>query len=76
VRPFKEPITRERRDSFQVGMIAGALNLYRAFAPERRALVGQPGLGTIRRPKVGRSEPCPCGSGKKFKKCCGGVTFH
>ncbi len=21
-------------------------------------------------PKVGRSEPCPCGSGKKFKKCC------
>jgi SEC-C motif-containing protein len=22
-------------------------------------------------PKVGRNEPCPCGSGKKFKKCCG-----
>lgn len=21
-------------------------------------------------PKVGRNEPCPCGSGKKFKKCC------
>ena len=21
--------------------------------------------------KVGRSEPCPCGSGKKYKKCCG-----
>lgn len=21
--------------------------------------------------KVGRNEPCPCGSGKKFKKCCG-----
>jgi len=20
---------------------------------------------------VGRNEPCPCGSGKKFKKCCG-----
>jgi len=28
---------------------------------------------TIRRegPKVGRNDPCPCGSGKKFKKCCG-----
>ena len=28
---------------------------------------------TVRRemPKVGRNEPCPCGSGKKFKKCCG-----
>jgi preprotein translocase subunit SecA len=23
-----------------------------------------------RRPKVGRNDPCPCGSGKKFKKCC------
>ena len=23
-------------------------------------------------PKVGRNEPCPCGSGKKHKKCCGG----
>ncbi|HEY4930271.1 MAG TPA: DUF1186 domain-containing protein [Terriglobales bacterium] len=22
-------------------------------------------------PKVGRNEPCPCGTGKKFKKCCG-----
>ena len=21
--------------------------------------------------KVGRNEPCPCGSNKKFKKCCG-----
>lgn len=25
--------------------------------------------------KVGRNEPCPCGSGKKYKKCCGG-TVH
>ena len=31
------------------------------------------GSGTIRReePKVGRNDPCPCGSGKKFKQCCG-----
>ena len=25
--------------------------------------------------RVGRNDPCPCGSGKKFKKCCG-VTVH
>lgn len=25
----------------------------------------------VRSTKVGRNEPCPCGSGKKFKKCCG-----
>jgi SEC-C motif domain protein len=23
------------------------------------------------KPKAGRNEPCPCGSGKKFKRCCG-----
>jgi uncharacterized protein YecA (UPF0149 family) len=21
-------------------------------------------------PKIGRNDPCPCGSGKKYKKCC------
>jgi len=25
-------------------------------------------------PKVGRNEPCPCGSGKKYKKCCGATV--
>ena len=25
----------------------------------------------LEQPKVGRNDPCPCGSGKKYKKCCG-----
>ena len=25
----------------------------------------------VRVQKVGRNDPCPCGSGKKYKKCCG-----
>ncbi len=25
---------------------------------------------TLQRPQVGRNDPCPCGSGKKYKKCC------
>ena len=31
-------------------------------------------IGTVRydQPKTGRNDPCTCGSGKKFKKCCGG----
>ncbi|PIQ84876.1 MAG: preprotein translocase subunit SecA [Candidatus Omnitrophica bacterium CG11_big_fil_rev_8_21_14_0_20_43_6] len=29
------------------------------------------GLVQSHQPKVGRNEPCPCGSGKKYKKCCG-----
>ncbi|MGQ3058914.1 MAG: SEC-C metal-binding domain-containing protein, partial [Nevskia sp.] len=28
---------------------------------------GQP----VRSVKTGRNDPCPCGSGRKFKKCCG-----
>ena len=28
--------------------------------------------GTVRKPKkIGRNDPCLCGSGKKYKKCCG-----
>lgn len=27
----------------------------------------------VREPKIGRNEPCPCGSGKKYKKCCGSL---
>jgi len=29
------------------------------------------GSAPARTPKVGRNDPCPCGSGKKYKKCCG-----
>lgn len=25
----------------------------------------------VRKKKIGRNEPCPCGSGKKYKQCCG-----
>jgi SEC-C motif-containing protein len=31
---------------------------------------------TVRRdaPKIGRNDPCPCGSGRKYKKCCGAAA--
>lgn len=28
----------------------------------------------VRIAKIGRNEPCPCGSGKKYKKCCGSAS--
>ncbi len=42
----------------------------------RRPVVYNRGNGESQRPvkkskKIGRNEPCPCGSGKKYKKCCG-----
>jgi hypothetical protein len=35
-------------------------------------LRGSPAPAPVTRQKIGRNEPCPCGSGKKYKKCCGG----
>jgi preprotein translocase subunit SecA len=32
----------------------------------------KPKIDTTR--KIGRNELCPCGSGKKYKKCCGAVS--
>lgn len=44
------------------------------LAEERRKELykQQKSSGTIvKPPKIGRNAPCPCGSGKKYKKCCG-----
>jgi hypothetical protein len=43
----------------------------RAAARARRGIVGTKSETPVRAgPKVGRNDPCPCGSGKKYKKCC------
>jgi len=42
------------------------------FAPRQGAPDQKPEPIHREGPKVGRNDPCPCGSGKKFKKCCGG----
>ncbi len=45
-------------------------------APKKKMVLsrgGDGGMSPTRRktPKVGRNDPCPCGSGKKYKHCCG-----
>ncbi len=37
---------------------------------DRRPLYALPEPYVRQEPKVGRNDPCPCGSGKKYKKCC------
>ena len=41
-------------------------------AERRKELYKEQKLSTtvVKGPKVGRNDPCPCGSGKKYKKCC------
>ena len=38
---------------------------------EPDSVVRQNGGGTVGKKKVGRNDPCPCGSGRKYKRCCG-----
>lgn len=39
---------------------------------QKKLYLEQKQSGTIRKEKkIGRNDPCPCGSGKKYKKCCG-----
>jgi len=67
-----------RRDERAPGETSAAMashssmpSLTRAAAGERRE--ASPDKIQIKRtaPKVGRNDPCPCGSGKKYKNCCG-----
>ena len=47
------------------------------FSGQRRRIVKRPpaqkpkGITVSGKEKIGRNEPCPCGSGKKYKNCCG-----
>jgi uncharacterized protein YecA (UPF0149 family) len=78
MRPYKDAIDAEKREELIGGMAAGVIGIYRHFEAQR--LLGTEPLlnaATFRRttPKIGRNDPCPCGSGKKFKQCCGQTTI-
>ena len=62
------PELEARHDEFAASLAENVLDIMEWWLPTRKA------KATLRReePKVGRNDPCPCGSGKKYKKCCGG----
>ena len=85
-RELERPLA-ERLDSFlsykrpYVPDAIGEMQTWHCFSdrfhdlPARPPLAGEaaPSNSALNRAtrKVGRNEPCPCGSGKKYKKCCG-----
>jgi uncharacterized protein len=73
-----EPISPEKRETIIVHMAAGLMGAYRYFREGRRRNVAATFNSEPRSSasKVGRNDPCPCGSGKKYKKCCGGATVN
>ena len=72
-----DPISPNKREQVIALMAAGLMNAYGYFRKQREADLGVH-APEIRRnaAKVGRNDPCPCGSGKKYKKCCGGATVN
>jgi uncharacterized protein len=64
-------LTTERRQGI-LDQLPTTLQMIAAFW--RQPDQGFPRREPMRSAKVGRNEPCPCGSGRKFKKCCGATS--
>lgn len=62
---LRQELTDEIEDSL--------VNIHAFWLPLRQAIYERETSQRLRT-KVGRNEPCPCGSGKKFKKCCGSAA--
>jgi uncharacterized protein len=72
-----KPISPKKREEVIMHMAAGLVAAYRYFREHRQAEVGTRTSKPRRSsPKVGRNAPCPCGSGKKYKRCCGGAMVN
>jgi uncharacterized protein len=79
MRSYDKPVSPELREKLVIGAAAAVTRIYRYF--QERRFMGRYGTGnstTNQRAttKVGRNEPCPCGSGKKYKQCCARITLH
>lgn len=66
-------IAPQDREVLFEGIAAAVPGIFAYFEPHRSEMAGSanPGVGRRSGPKIGRNAPCPCGSGKKYKSCCG-----
>ena len=77
----EEPIMQRRRRPVEMSEVHDSADGmgFQAGPPQAgEQQAGQPKqqrpgkkVPVVAAPKVGRNDPCPCGSGKKYKKCCG-----
>ncbi|SAK47071.1 yecA family protein [Caballeronia catudaia] len=75
-----DPKALENREEIIQVMIASLTHIYRYFDERRQENARRDAAESMPRKsdKVGRNEPCPCGSGRKYKHCCGAgsSTLH
>jgi uncharacterized protein len=69
----------EQHQAFADSLASSVRNIHRYWLQQRRLQIAHGEMPTVitqsepirRTPKVGRNVPCPCGSGKKYKRCHG-----
>ncbi len=61
-------LCKKQRHKLSIEVEANLPQIYKFWLTRKKSRVA-----TIKRetPKAGRNDPCPCGSGEKYKKCCG-----
>ncbi|PWV59528.1 UPF0149 family protein [Plasticicumulans acidivorans] len=67
-------LTPERIEELIDSLGAAVLLIDSLNGPARDDAGYASGQTPIRSEKIGRNDPCPCGSGKKYKKCCGAAA--
>lgn len=80
---LKKALSRESIND-RADVLERAIDLYEKLGKQQEAAVLKKEIKTFAKPnsmkyintpirseKIGRNDPCPCGSGKKYKKCCG-----
>ncbi|MBA3023426.1 MAG: UPF0149 family protein [Sideroxydans sp.] len=63
--------TPAQREALSKTIPASVAAIYKYWAPQRRAADNANGDAEDMPKNISRNAPCPCGSGRKFKKCCG-----
>jgi preprotein translocase subunit SecA len=68
-----DPMTREEREQEEQKRRREQEKIFAAASQAKAGVTARGGIKQVQRKqgKVGRNDPCPCGSGKKYKKCHG-----
>ena len=68
-----EPMTDEEREQEEQRRRAEQERIFQAASQAKAGVTAKGGITQVKRDdgKVGRNDPCPCGSGKKYKRCHG-----
>lgn len=75
--PFLSPSKQGLDEKQVVTIVEKAVNSALEKTESQKHQMAMPRLKpTVKKKKIGRNDPCPCQSGKKYKRCCGSLPLH